>query len=109
MRIHFEKSGGFTGMHEAVTLDTDKMPPDEAARLLHELDASGLLEQDPEALENAPQPGPDMITYELTLEVGNYETTYCLTDADTPESLQSLFRYLTVLARRSRRTDDSLY
>ena len=96
MRIHFEKSGGFTGMHLVTTVDTNLLPHEEAMRLLQELDESGLLEQDPETLESSPQKaGPDTILYELTLEVGSYEQTYCLTDETAPESLQPLFRELT--------------
>lgn len=106
MRIHFEKCGGFTGMHLATTVDTNLMPPEEAARLLQELDESGLLEQMPEALESTSQPGTDMITYELTLEVGSYEQTYCMTEETAPDSLQPLFRQLTLLARRSASSDD---
>lgn len=107
MRIHFEKSGGFTGMHMATTVDTNEMPPDEAARLLRELESSGLLEHDPATLESAAPPSPDVITYEVTLEVGDYEQRYCLTDVDLPESLQTLVRQLTVIARRHPQPDSS--
>lgn len=100
MRIHFEKSGGFTGIRVTTTVDTTRMPPDEAARLLKELESSGLLEHEPEALESAAPPAPDEITYELTLEVGSYEHRYCLSESDAPDSVQPLFRHLTVLARR---------
>lgn len=106
MRIHFEKSGGFTGMPVAATIDTNEMPPDEAARLLKELESSGLLEHDPDTLESSAPPTPDMITYELTLQVGSYAHRYCLTEADAPDSLQPLFRHLTVMARRYPAPDD---
>ncbi len=107
MRIHFEKSGGFTGIHLATTVDTNELPPQEAARLLQELDQSGLLERDPSTLEGAPGSGPDSITYELTLEVGSYEHTYCMTDETAPDSLQPLFRQLTMLARRTPTSGDT--
>ena len=102
MRIHFEKSGGFTGIPLTTTIDTNELPPDVAAQLLQELVESGLLDQDPSALEAAQPPaGADMITYELTFEVGSYEQTYCLTDETAPDAMQPLFRQLTLLARNS--------
>ncbi|MEZ4518625.1 MAG: protealysin inhibitor emfourin [Chloroflexota bacterium] len=107
MRIHFEKSGGFTGIGVSTTVDTSELPPDQAARLLEELDASGILEQPPETLESVPDVyEPDVIIYELTLQVGGYEHTYCMTDESVPETAQPLFRQLTLMARRSPYLDD---
>lgn len=101
MRIHFAKSGGFTGIHVETIVDTNELPPEKAMHLLQELDESGLLEQTPETLEQAPHAGPDVITYELTIEVGSYTHTYCLTEETAPDSLMPLFRQLTLLARQS--------
>lgn len=106
MIIRFEKSGGFTGMHVATTVDTNDLSPEEATRLLHELEQSGLLDTNPEALEstpdeNAPHGAADVVTYELTLEVGSYEQTYCMTEETVPDSAQPLFRQLIRFARSS--------
>lgn len=99
MRIYFERSGGFTGMHLATTIDTNRLPPEDAARLLEALEESGLLEMSAGALESGVEPGVDQIVYEVKLEVGSYEQTYCMSDETAPESAQPLFRQLTRLAR----------
>lgn len=116
MQIRFERSGGFAGLTLSTTIDPNELPPKEAKELLTSLDESGILTRPNEGegeLESAPgtddtpedAPAPmgyvDEMTYRLTVEVGDYEHTVCVTESEMTPEMVELFRCLTQMARRS--------
>ena len=106
MRIHFERSGGITGMRVTTTVDTDLLPEDEAQELRDMLDAANFFEL-PERLAS-PAPGADRFQYRLTVENDDQEPhTVHMGDASAPPEMQPLLRKLTLLARGQRDSDSS--
>ena len=99
MKIAFERSGGFTGMLVAATIDTSELPEEEAVALHTMLDESRFFELPPR-LESA-VPGMDQFHYVLTVErTGEASHTVQMTDTAAPPAMQPLLRKLTLLARR---------
>ncbi len=97
MRIYFERSGGFMGMHIAKTLDTTALSPEEASSLHHMIDAAGFFEL-PETPTASPE-GADQFHYKLTVEDEERHHSIETTDAAAPDALRPLLRRLTILAR----------
>jgi hypothetical protein len=98
MRIHFERSGGFTGMFVRATIDMAALPEDEARTLQDMIDAAKLFEL-PENLTAAA--GADRFQYKLVIEREDQQPhTVHVGDAAAPPELQPLLRKLTLMARQ---------
>ncbi len=96
MQVYFERSGGFMGLHLQTTVDTDDLPPGEAAQWEQTL-ASARFYTLPSAL--AEDKRTDSFVYKLTVITPEQEHTALCTDDDAPEELRPLLRRLTIMAR----------
>jgi hypothetical protein len=94
VRVELRRSGGFAGRTVHVRLDSEQMPPAEAARLIH-LVSSIDLEQLGDATSPAPRGGADLISYDLTVERGPHRWHGTLTDPSVPSALRPLLQFLT--------------
>jgi emfourin len=100
MRIEFVRTGGFAGMHVAATVDTTKLPPDEARALQANVDAARFFDLPPTIA--SPAPGADRFQYKIAVEAEGRRHTVELGEAAVPESLQPLIQQLIALARSAR-------
>jgi hypothetical protein len=90
------RSGGFTGRTVEVRLDSDRMPPAEAARLRELLSTIDLSRLGPGPTSTA---GADLMRYDLLVEHsgGRWEGT--VADPTIPAELRPLLQFLTATAR----------
>lgn len=100
MRIRFERSGGFAGLVQAVTVDTASLPEGEA-RALEELVQGARLAELPTA-RPAPARGADRLCYRLTVEAEGRRQEIEVCEPDVPDRLQPLLRQLAKMARAAR-------
>jgi hypothetical protein len=101
MRIEFQRSGGFAGLRLATTVDTDKLPADEADELKRLVDAADFFHL-PATLKATR--GADQFTYRLTVEAGDRQHTLEVSESAAPESLRPLLQRLAALARTAPRS-----
>ena len=101
MRIHFERTGGFTGMTTTTTVDTETLSAEAAQELQEMVTEAGFF--DLPAQMTSQTPGADQFHYMLTVESEGQKHTVEGSDAALPESLEPLLRRLTRLARSQRR------
>jgi hypothetical protein len=101
VRIRFESDGGFgyfPGLQRPIELDTDQLPPQDAARLEQLVQAADLLDRPEE--NNEPQPGSaDHRTYTITIDDGSRSRTLRLADPVQDQALQALVDHLTAVQR----------
>ena len=98
MRIQVERSGGFAGLSRRVSVDTEKLAPEEAREIearvrALDLDSAGRAAASGEAL-------PDAFQYDVVIEDGSVRREIRLRDP-TPPGFQDLFRQMLELQRRS--------
>ena len=96
MKVYFERSGGFTGLHLQTTVDTADLPAEEAEEWEQTLTAAGFFNL-PSSLKV--ESGADAFVYKLTVVTAEQEHTALWSDEDAPEALRPLLRRLTVMAR----------
>lgn len=100
MRINFERTGGFMGMHLALEVTTETMTPAEADELEMLVESARFFDL-PAILEPGTE-GVDQFQYKVTVERGNQFHTVETSDSATPEDLQPLIERLTHTARSQR-------
>jgi len=99
MNISFERTGGFAGMRVAATIDTDSLPPAEAAALQKLITAADFFNQS----EDRPnRVVPDGFQYTITVKDGARQHTLHLGDGSIPDKLQPLVNDLSTRARSQR-------
>ncbi len=99
MKIHFERSGGFTGIPVIVEIDSQSLAEDEVQQLQDLIQAARFFELP----AHPPEPsaaGADQFQYKITIEDGGQSHTIETTDGAAPDELRPLLRHLTLLARR---------
>jgi hypothetical protein len=96
MLINFTRTGGFAGLRLTRTVDTDTLPPEQAAEISKLITQSAFF-QLPEKLLPA-TPRPDRFEYELSVEAEKQNHSIVVSDAACPDSLRPLLNYLTTLA-----------
>ena len=99
MRIEYERSGGFAGMHFTTTVETAALPHAEAVKW-HELVEQAKFFELP-AMIPAPTPGIDRFVYKLLIDDRGLQHTVEVGEAALPESLRPLIEQLQKLARRA--------
>ena len=97
MRIYFERSGGMMGKPMTATVDTKKLPSDEATAWREMVLESSFFAL-PEAL-SATSEGRDQYQYKVVVEVEDVSHTVETTDGAVPDSLRPLLRRLTIATR----------
>lgn len=105
MKIEFTRSGGFAGTRLTATLDTETLPPDDAARLSRLVQESGLFDL-PAALRSD-APGGDRFQYRIKIKEGARSKEIAADEAAVPDRLRPLLDELTTQARagQKRRTN----
>lgn len=90
MKIKFRQSGGYAGLIRGCELDTNLLPPDEAAQLESLVKKSGILQAKSVHSENA----ADLINYKITIQTQKdiYQVTF--DDLTLPENVLPLLDYL---------------
>ena len=100
VRTEMRRSGGFTGRAVHVRLDSDQMPPADAAQLVDlvsELDLGRLAEQARSGPANAA--GADLMRYDLVIERGGQRWQGTVADPTIPAELRPLLQFLSAAAR----------
>jgi hypothetical protein len=100
MRIDFERSGGFMGLRQAISLDTATLPPEEETELVQLVERANFFNL-PDR-QPSTSPGMDQYQYRLTIERSEASHTIFLNDSNTPETLQPLLQRLNLLVRTRR-------
>jgi hypothetical protein len=100
-RIHFERTGGFAGIHLAADFDLGELPEEQVnslTELLDELDFPEL----PENL-SADLSRSDEFTYTITVESEKWSHTVVTGDSPDDEKMQELLQLLNRLLRSQKR------
>ncbi|WP_149038438.1 protealysin inhibitor emfourin [Kitasatospora sp. MBT63] len=97
VRVSMERSGGFTGLRSAATLDTDALPSAQAAGALDGLTALERLAATTPAA--AGRPGTALPGYRLTVHWPSGDQLVQLTEPHIPPEVRPL---LTELLKRAR-------
>ena len=97
VRAELRRSGGFAGRSVHVQLDSARLPPADAARLVQlvaAIDFGRLRASRP------PIPaGADLMSYDLTIERGGHRWHGTVADPAVPAQLRPLLQFLTTAAR----------
>ena len=100
MKIQLERTGGFAGIPLKASVDTDGLD-DQSKRTLQSLVESSGFFALPSRLAS-PSPGADRFQFKVTIQDGNRSHTVDADEGALPPEVQSLFQYLTRLARTAR-------
>lgn len=101
MRIRFERTGGFAGIHMVAEIDTESLPPEEARAVQQLVERAGFFELP--RIVAAPTRAPDQFRYRLAIEDQGREHTVETCETAAPDTLRPLLRRLTAVARAGRR------
>jgi hypothetical protein len=99
MKIHFERSGGFTGIPIVAEIDSQALAADEAQHLNELVQAARFFDLPAHPPKGAPT-GADQFQYKIAIEDEKRVHTVEMTDSAVTADLQPLLRQLTLLARR---------
>jgi hypothetical protein len=100
MRIHFERSGGVTGIPIKATIDSQTLTGEETQRLQELMQAVDFFDLPAHLIETSPL-GGDQFYYIVTIADEGQANTIKTTDSAAPADLRPLLHQLTLLARRS--------
>jgi hypothetical protein len=92
IRIDLVRSGGFAGISQRASVDTDKLPPAEAARiaeLVRGVDFDALAK-----LATGPPRAPDRFQYDLDVHPGGRHHQLTLGERAVPPELRALIDHL---------------
>ncbi|MEH1849620.1 MAG: protealysin inhibitor emfourin [Nostoc sp.] len=98
MRISFERTGGFAGITKKTTVDTDTLPPNEAATLSRLVEAADLFRL-PEQI-TSPNPQSDRFQYKLTVEDNGKQHRVTVSESALPGTLRPLIEWLQSVAQK---------
>ncbi len=90
MKVVFRQSGGFAGLIRAVELDTDDLPPEEAAELYSLVQQSDLQNTRGESESR----WRDLQTYEIRVETGEDVYEVAFDDSNVPAGVTPLLAFL---------------
>jgi hypothetical protein len=98
IQIDLERSGGFAGTSLKASVDTSRLPADEAgtiAGLVDRVDFDALA-----AGTGAPARAPDRFQYDLVVRRGKRRHALSLGESQVPPELRPLLDHLVALAKR---------
>jgi hypothetical protein len=96
--IEFERTGGFAGLTLNKTINSNDLPPDEAAKLKELIFNADLTQQETKMTEKAAF--PDQFFYRFTVKIGEQVFNYLYQENQLPPSARPLIRYLTLKKRK---------
>lgn len=100
MHIHFERTGGFAGMHLDYVVDTQDLPKEEIEVLQEEIEAASFF--DLPAQIHDPSAGSDRFQYSIAIRDGDKHHSVAVGDAELEDNLRALVQHLEILARTRR-------
>ena len=92
MKVEFCRTGGIAGTRLTATLDTERLPHQEAARLRRLISAASFFDQ-PTSLKS-PTSGADRFQYQVTVEEGDRIKKVEIDESCVPRTFQPLIDYL---------------
>lgn len=93
MKVYFESSGGFAGMHTSTIIDTDLTSSEDAQQLKNLVMNSNFFDLRSES--SRPKPGSaDYTGYKITVESEGLSHTVRTNDISMPPKLSTLIRFL---------------
>jgi emfourin len=98
MKITFEQSGGFAGLHLSEDIDTDELKPVEAVELLRLVDDANFFAL-PELIAS-PTPQPDRLVYTVCVSMNTGAHTVTVSEEVLPSGLKPLVRWFKERMRR---------
>jgi hypothetical protein len=103
MRIDYERTGGFAGMHLAAEIDTAALPADQARALHDSIEAAHFFDLPARipAVPAAPEVA-DQFQYHVAMEAEGKRHAVDVGEASASPALQELLQQLTMLAREAR-------
>ena len=99
MKIHFERSGGFTGIPVVAEIESQALAAEEAQHLQELVRTADFFDL-PAQPPASPAPGADQFQYKITVEDAGQCHTVETTDSAATSDLRPLLNHLTLLARR---------
>ncbi len=101
MEIHFECTGGFTGMPVVANITSEALSEEVARKLRELVDSAGFFQLP--ARIHCPARGNDRFLYTLTVEMDGRRHTVRTSEGAAPEALRRLIDWLAKEARKDRR------
>jgi hypothetical protein len=98
MRISFERTGGFAGMHISHVVDTSTLPDEEANQLRRLVDVADFFHLPATIKSKSRQ--PDRFEYSITVEDDSVHHTVVVSEQAVPSTLQPAIDWLMAAARR---------
>ncbi len=96
--IHFERTGGLTGLTLSCTVDTDSLDSSEVEQIRNLISMVDV--ERVSAIIASEKPQPDQFIYRITIENEDQTKVIVMYESEVPEMLQPLIRYLTVKAKK---------
>lgn len=107
MKIYFERSGGFAGMHIVFSLDTSLLTPEDARGVLDLINKAKFF--DLPSSSPPPQKGSaDYFQYRLSVETDERKHTVETTDETIQPSLRPVVDFLMDSARKQKLSHSKL-
>lgn len=98
IRIHFQRSGGFTGLPLTASVDSGSLTAEEEDELRRLVENAGFF--DLPGVITSSTPAGDRFSYRLTVELDGREHTVDIDEAAVPTESRPLLEWLRGLARR---------
>jgi hypothetical protein len=99
MKIQFERTGGFAGMHMSTTIDTKTLPPNDAKDVQDLIDSSQFFQVPPNSASletsKASKGAADYFTYKITVENGEKKHSVECNDLNMQPKVKRLVNFLT--------------
>jgi len=92
VKVEFWRTGGVAGIRLTSTLDTEKLPPQEADRLRRLISTACFFDQ-PSSLKSSTS-GADRFQYQVTVEEGDRIKKVEIDESCIPRTFQPLIDYL---------------
>jgi hypothetical protein len=93
MKIYFERSGGITGTHITLTIDTKLLPPEEVRKIQNILDDMDFFDLPSKYLP--PKQGADLYQYNITVDTEQRKHSVEISSFPIPSELRPLIEYLS--------------
>ncbi len=100
MKIHLERTGGFTGIPLRTFIDSDILDPEENEVLQAMVESTQFFDLPEKILASGNV--ADRFHYKLTIEKMEQRHTVEVCEAEAPEELQDLIQWIILLARSMR-------
>jgi hypothetical protein len=95
LRIFFQRSGGFAGLHSTIEFDTQSLPPKEQQEIQEYIDNSRFFDLSASSSINPRKGAADYYRYKISIEKQDRKHSIEINEFDIPPQLESLIDYLT--------------